>query len=167
MKFTKSVRILAIGVFLAAHLDAADVVRLTLTDAVHLAISQNRALKIARLKVAENEQKKAGEHSAYFPNITNQSNLLHVTDLQNIVIPVWSTRGGGRIAHPGAKCRSPAGPKDLLHQRHTDHPASHPTDSRPRRQPDCRRRDCRLPRRSARPLKTRSHFKCTRSTSGS
>ena len=86
MKFTKSVRILAIGVFLAANLDAADVVRLTLTDAVHLAISQNRALKIARLKVAENEQKKAGEHSAYFPNITNQSNLLHVTDLQNIVI---------------------------------------------------------------------------------
>ncbi len=86
MKFTKSVRILAIGVFLAANLDAADVVRLTLTDAVHLAISQNRALKIARLKVAENEQKKAGEHSAYFPNITNQSNFLHVTDLQNIVI---------------------------------------------------------------------------------
>ena len=31
--------------------------RLTLTQAVHLAIEQNRALKIARLKVIENQQK--------------------------------------------------------------------------------------------------------------
>ena len=46
--------------------DAADVRHLTLTEAVHLAISQNRALKIARLKVVENEQKKAGERSALF-----------------------------------------------------------------------------------------------------
>ena len=67
--------------------NAADVRRLTLTEAVHLAISQNRALKIARLKVVENEQKKAGERSAYFPQITNQSNALHITELQNIGIP--------------------------------------------------------------------------------
>ena len=67
--------------------DAADVRRLTLTEAVHLAISQNRALKIARLKVIENEQKKAGEHSAYFPKLTNQSNALHITELQKIGIP--------------------------------------------------------------------------------
>ena len=57
---------------------AADVRRLTLTEAVHLAISQNRALKIARLKVVENEQKKAGERSEYFPVLTNQSNALHI-----------------------------------------------------------------------------------------
>jgi outer membrane protein TolC len=67
--------------------EAADVRRLTLTDAVHLAIGQNRALKIARLKVVENQQKKAGEHSGYFPQITNQSNALHLTDLSNIEIP--------------------------------------------------------------------------------
>ena len=66
---------------------AADVRRITLTEAVHLAISQNRALKIARLKVTENEQKKAGEHSAYFPLVTNQSNALHITDLQFVEIP--------------------------------------------------------------------------------
>ena len=35
----------------------------------------------------ENEQKKAGERSAYFPAITNQSNALHITELQNIEIP--------------------------------------------------------------------------------
>jgi outer membrane protein TolC len=66
---------------------AADVQRLTLQEAVHLALSQNRALKIARLKVIESEQKKAGEHSGYFPSLTNQSNALHITELQNIVIP--------------------------------------------------------------------------------
>jgi hypothetical protein len=43
----------------AAPQFAAEPRHLTLTDAVHLAIAQNRALKIARLKVTENEQKKA------------------------------------------------------------------------------------------------------------
>jgi len=66
---------------------AADVRHLTLTEAVHLAVSQNREIKIARLKVTENEQKKAGQRSAYFPSIRNESNILHVTDLQNISIP--------------------------------------------------------------------------------
>ena len=66
---------------------AADVRHLTLKEAVHLAIGQNRALKIARLKVRENEYKKAGERSAYFPSITNESNALHITDLQIVEIP--------------------------------------------------------------------------------
>lgn len=70
--------------------NAADVRHLTLTEAVHLAISQNRTLKIARLKVVENEQKKAGERSGYFPAITNQSNALHITELQQILIPAGS-----------------------------------------------------------------------------
>ena len=90
MKLRISLRILAIGglsVFLAVPEHAADIRRLTLTEAVHLAIAQNRSLKIARLKVVENEEKKAGEHSSYFPKITNQSNVLHVTELQNIGIP--------------------------------------------------------------------------------
>jgi outer membrane protein TolC len=71
----------------AAIQSAAEPQRLTLTEAVRLAISQNRALKIARLKVIENQQKKASERSAYFPGITNQSNALHITDLQFVEIP--------------------------------------------------------------------------------
>ena len=74
----------------AAAQNAVEARRLTLTEAVHLAISQNRALKIARLKVVENEEKKAGERSAYFPKLTNQSNVLHFSDLENIVIPAGS-----------------------------------------------------------------------------
>ena len=71
----------------AAPQYAADIRHLTLTDAVHLAIGQNRALKIARLKVTEQEHRKAGEHSAYFPTMTNESNALHITDLQFVEIP--------------------------------------------------------------------------------
>jgi outer membrane protein TolC len=74
---------------------AAGIQHLTLREAVHLAISQNRALKIARLKVNENEHKKAAEHSGYFPAITNQANALHITDLQFIEIPVG---GFGTVA---------------------------------------------------------------------
>jgi outer membrane protein TolC len=74
--------------------------RLTLAEAVHLAVSQNRALKIARLKIEESAQKKAGEHSAYFPSITNQSNALRITDLQNIVIPAGALGGVGRELIP-------------------------------------------------------------------
>jgi outer membrane protein TolC len=79
--------VVGIAILLAAPQQAAEVRHLTLTEVVHLAIAQNRGLKIERLKVIENEQKKAGQRSAYFPSLTNQSNILHVTDLQNISIP--------------------------------------------------------------------------------
>ena len=66
---------------------AADTRNLTLAGAVQLALSQNHALKIARLKVVENEQKKAGTRADYFPKIKNESNVLHATSLENIEVP--------------------------------------------------------------------------------
>jgi outer membrane protein len=66
---------------------AADPMQLTLPDAVRLALAQNRALKIARLKVVETEQKKAVARSNYFPEFKNQSSVLHTTSLENIEIP--------------------------------------------------------------------------------
>lgn len=89
MRFSRKHALIAAGlsVLAAAPQYAADMRHLTLTEAVHLALAQNRALKIARLKVLENEQKKAGEHSGYFPALTNQSNVLHVTELQQVGIP--------------------------------------------------------------------------------
>ena len=87
--FARTLALAALAMQAAAQQHAAGVaVHLTLADAVHRAISQNRALKIARLKVTESEHRKAGEHSAYFPAITNQSNALHITDLQFVEIPV-------------------------------------------------------------------------------
>src|SRR5579863_4447297 len=123
MKLTHSLRILApvrilaiagLGVFLAIPQDAADIRRLTLTEAVQLAIGQNRSLKIARLKVVENEQKKAGERSSYFPSITNQSNVLHVTELQNIGIPAgaFGTVGGSLVPAQGVQL--PQGQKTFI-----------------------------------------------------
>jgi hypothetical protein len=69
MRFYRKRALVAAGlsVFAAAPQYGADTRHLTLTEAVHLALAQNRVLKIARLKVMENEQKKAGEHSGYFP----------------------------------------------------------------------------------------------------
>ena len=76
-----------------------EVRRLTLSEAVHLAVEQNRTLKIARLRVKENQERKAGARSAYFPTITNQSNALHISELQNIVLPPGSlgTAAGASI----------------------------------------------------------------------
>jgi outer membrane protein TolC len=93
---TRAILVAAVGIAAAAPQYASDVRNLTLTEAVHLAIGQNHALKIARLKVAENEQKKAGQRSSYFPTLKNESNILHVTDLQNISIPTgaFGTNGG-------------------------------------------------------------------------
>ena len=110
----RTLAIAGIAVFVAARLDAADALRLTLTEAVHLAIGQNRALKIARLKVAENEQKKAGEHSAYFPKVTNQSNALHITELQNIVIPAGALGAAAGTLIPAQSVGLPQGQKTLF-----------------------------------------------------
>src|SRR5215471_13355683 len=87
MPFPCILAVAALAMQAVAPQFAADVVHLTLTDAVHLAIRQNRSLKIARLRVIEKEHAKAGEHSAYFPAIANQSNALHITDLQFVDIP--------------------------------------------------------------------------------
>jgi len=66
---------------------AADARALTLREAVRLALSQNRALKIARLKVLENEQKKAEARASYFPEIKNTSSVVRTTSVENIDIP--------------------------------------------------------------------------------
>ena len=66
MKFSTFSRTLAVGglaILAAFAQNTPEVRRLTLTEAVHLALSQNRVLKIARLKVVENQQKKAVRQS--------------------------------------------------------------------------------------------------------
>ena len=67
--------------------DVSGIKRLTLTEAVQLAISQNRDLKIARLKVEESRQRKAQARSSYFPEIRNHSSILHITSLEKLEIP--------------------------------------------------------------------------------
>jgi outer membrane protein TolC len=78
------------GVAFQSMLSAAEVKRLTMTEAVDLALKQNRMVKIARLEVQENQQKKASARSLYFPTLKNESNVLHISELQNITIPTAS-----------------------------------------------------------------------------
>lgn len=66
---------------------AADSRELTLPEAVKLALAHNRTVTLARLKVREIEQKKAGAKADYFPKLKNESSFSHVTTLQNIEIP--------------------------------------------------------------------------------
>jgi outer membrane protein TolC len=79
--------VVGLGVFTAAAQNMAEVRLLTLSDAVHLALTHNRELNIARLKVAETEQKRAQAKASYFPELKNESSFLHTTALENIGIP--------------------------------------------------------------------------------
>jgi outer membrane protein TolC len=79
--------LIEVGVLAAAAQNTAEVRRLTLTDAIHLALTHNRELKIARLKVGETEQKRAQAKASYFPELKNESTFLHTTALQNISLP--------------------------------------------------------------------------------
>src|SRR5215469_16716674 len=79
---------IALGLLLFSNASfAGETRRLTLAEAVRLAVEQNRTLKIARLKVKENEYKKDAARSAYFPTITNESDALHISELQALSIP--------------------------------------------------------------------------------
>src|SRR5271167_2815799 len=80
----------AIGALLslsAAPQYGADVRKLSLKEAVELAISQNHSLRIARLKIVENEQKKAGERASYFPSIADHAKADDSTGIPHVVIP--------------------------------------------------------------------------------
>ena len=60
---------------------------LSLSQAIDLALKQNRNLKLAQLGVVDSEHKKEIARAAYFPNIKNESSLLHVTELAGVDIP--------------------------------------------------------------------------------
>ena len=111
--FFRTLRVAGLTVLCAALAGAAEVRRLTLAEAVHLAVAQNRTLKIARLKVEENEQKKAGERSAYFPSLTTRANVWHITELQNIEIPAGALGTVGGAPNPAQNVTIPQGQNTL------------------------------------------------------
>ncbi len=76
-----------LGVTVSASAQSAAPVPLTISQAIDLALKQNRSLKLAQLAVVDNEQKKDIARSAYFPHIKNESSILHVTELAGVEIP--------------------------------------------------------------------------------
>jgi outer membrane protein TolC len=73
--------------------------RITLDEAVQLALKHNHVVRIAAYKVEEQERTKDIARSAYFPILRNDSSLAQVTDTQFIGIPAGSlgTAGGSQI----------------------------------------------------------------------
>jgi outer membrane protein TolC len=61
--------------------------KLTLQEAIDLALRQNHAVKAGSYAVAAEQQKRRMAESGYYPTITNESNLLHITDLQRVQVP--------------------------------------------------------------------------------
>jgi outer membrane protein TolC len=62
--------------------------RVTLAEAVDMALTQNHAVRLARLSVEEKERVTEIAKSAYFPSVRNDTTVIHVTDTQLIEIPV-------------------------------------------------------------------------------
>src|SRR5277367_3115089 len=60
---------------------------LTIQEAIDLALRANHSLRAASYQVAAEEQKRRIAKSSYYPSITNESNLVHITDLQRIEVP--------------------------------------------------------------------------------
>jgi outer membrane protein TolC len=61
--------------------------RITLSEAVDLALARNHAVRLARLSVDEKERVKDVARSGYFPQVRNDTTLVHLTDTQLIEIP--------------------------------------------------------------------------------
>lgn len=59
-------------------------------DAVDLALQRNSALKIARARVREDRQKEVTARSDYFPQLSNSSSFMGVSDRELVTIPAGS-----------------------------------------------------------------------------
>jgi outer membrane protein TolC len=61
--------------------------RITLREAVDLALARNHAVRLAQLSVDEKDRAKEVAKSGYFPFVRNDTTLVHLTDTQLIEIP--------------------------------------------------------------------------------
>ena len=62
--------------------------RITLPEAVDLALARNHVVRLARLSVEEKDRAKDVAKSGYFPQVRNETTLVHLTDTQLVEIPV-------------------------------------------------------------------------------
>lgn len=73
-----------------AHAQVPSLRHIGLEEAVQLALKQNHIVRIARFKVAEQQDAKDIARSAYFPSIRNESRILRVTDREFLEIGAGS-----------------------------------------------------------------------------
>ena len=101
--------------------------QLTLSQAIDLALKQNRDIKLAQLAVVDSQHKKEIARSDYFPHIRNESSVLHITELAGVEHPCGSIWQSSRHrAHSRPEFVSRSGRPHLLHQRYRSGPTPHP-----------------------------------------
>ena len=61
--------------------------RITLREAVDLALAHNHAVRLAQLSVDEKDRAKEVAKSDYFPQVRNETTVVHLTDTQLVEIP--------------------------------------------------------------------------------
>ena len=61
--------------------------RLTLEQAINLALKQNRSVRLRSLSVEQMQSKKDEARSNYLPQIKASGSVLHITELEGVVIP--------------------------------------------------------------------------------
>ena len=66
---------------------SAEMMKLSLPEAVDLALQQNTALKISRAKILESRQRIASATADYFPRLVNETSYMKVSDEQLVTIP--------------------------------------------------------------------------------
>jgi outer membrane protein TolC len=74
--------------------------RLTLQEAVDLALQHNHVVRISKLSVEQKQYAKEIARSAYFPVLHNDSTFVHLTDTQFIEIPTGSLGNIGTVPIP-------------------------------------------------------------------
>lgn len=92
--------------------------RITLRQAIGLALKQNRDVQLAELSVTDKQHKKESARSDYFPQMKNSSNVLHITELEGVEIPE------GAFGHPAATGPIPAKSLSLLQGAYTQYVSS-------------------------------------------
>jgi outer membrane protein TolC len=74
--------------------------RITLQEAVQLALKHNHDIRIAGYTVEEKRQAKEVAKSSYFPSIKNDSSFMHVTDTELIQVRAGSFGNAGGTSIP-------------------------------------------------------------------
>jgi len=69
-------------------------IQLTLPAAVEMALAHNHKLELARLSVHDSEEQKRVAQSHYYPVLSNESAVHHITELEGIVLPAGALSSG-------------------------------------------------------------------------
>ena len=64
--------------------------RLTLEQAINLALKQNRSIHLRSLSVEQTQSKKDEARSNYLPQLKTSGSILHLTELEGVAIPAGS-----------------------------------------------------------------------------